>query len=65
MTAWYEGTGTGVWGPPVPGRGQFTRAEAEAWLAKGRRLTAEQHERLLTQQGLLWSPGGEHREDLA
>lgn len=39
---------------------QFTRAEAEAWLRAGRRLTAEQHEKLLTEQGELWSPGGAH-----
>jgi len=63
VSAWEEGVGLELWGKPRPG-GSFTRAEAEAWLAKGRRLCAEDYEKLLTQQGLLFSPGGEHREEV-
>lgn len=52
--AWDEGAGTGR----APRSSQFTQAEAERWLREGHRLTASAHERLWTQQGLLWSPGG-------
>ena len=62
VSAWEEGVGLELWGKPRPG-GSFTKAEAEAWLAAGRRLVASDHERLLTQTGELWSPGGEHKED--
>ena len=61
MTTWEEGAGLRTWGAGRPG--SFTQREAEAWLAAGRRLVAEDHEKLLTQQGLLWSPAGEHTEE--
>jgi hypothetical protein len=44
------------------GRRSFSQEQAEEWLRRGHRLVAEDHEKLLTQQGALWSPAGAAEE---